>query len=99
MRENDKAFPPPRRIEWACGLLGPISVSSACATLSEARLRLKDPTAWQHDLAFYMSEDDVTGQAEASEPLLETGSKAATDVPLEVFSVGCRGLVMPISLR
>ena len=41
-------------------------------------MRLKDPTAWQHDLAFYMSEDDVTGQAEASEPLLETGSKAAT---------------------
>jgi Flp pilus assembly protein TadD len=39
---------------------------------------LKDPTAWQHDLAFYMSEDDVTGQAAASEPLLETGSKGAT---------------------
>jgi len=41
-------------------------------------LRVKDPTAWQHDLAFYMSEDDLTGQAAASEPLLETGSKGAT---------------------
>ena len=28
-----------------------------------------------------------------------TPSKAATELPFEVFSVGCKGLVMPISLR
>ena len=28
-----------------------------------------------------------------------TVSKAATELPFEVFSVGCSGLVMPISFR
>ena len=28
-----------------------------------------------------------------------TVSNAATELPIEVFSVGCSGLVMPISLR
>ena len=39
---------------------------------------IKDPTAWKDDLAFYMTEEAVTEQAEAVEPLLHTGSKAAT---------------------
>jgi Tfp pilus assembly protein PilF len=41
-------------------------------------LALQDPTAWKDDLAFYMSEKDVTGQVSAIEPHLETGSKTAT---------------------
>ena len=39
---------------------------------------MQDPTAWKDDLAFYMSEEDVSSQASASEPLIETGSRAAT---------------------
>ena len=31
---------------------------------------VKDPTAWKDDLAFYMTEEAVTEQAEAVEPLL-----------------------------
>jgi Flp pilus assembly protein TadD len=41
---------------------------------------VKDPTAWKDDLAFYMTEEAVSEQAEAVEPLLHTGSKAATGV-------------------
>ncbi len=39
---------------------------------------LQDPTAWKDDLAFYMSEEDVADQVSAIDPLLQTGSKAAT---------------------
>jgi Tfp pilus assembly protein PilF len=42
------------------------------------RLAIKDPTAWKDDLTFYMSEEDITGQVEVTEELLQTGSKAAT---------------------
>jgi tetratricopeptide (TPR) repeat protein len=45
---------------------------------------IQDPTAWKDDLTFYMSEDDVAGQVSAIEPLLETGSKAATAVSVAV---------------
>jgi Flp pilus assembly protein TadD len=41
-------------------------------------LALQDPTAWKDDLAFYMSEEDITGQVSVTEELLETGSKGAT---------------------
>jgi hypothetical protein len=42
------------------------------------RLAIKDPTAWKDDLTFYMSEEDITGQVEVTEELLQTGSKPAT---------------------
>ncbi len=41
-------------------------------------MALQDPTAWKDDLAYYMSEKDVTGQVSAIEPHLETGSRTAT---------------------
>lgn len=47
-------------------------------------MALKDPTAWKDDLAFYMSEEEVTGQVSVTEELLETGSKAATAVWIAV---------------
>lgn len=41
-------------------------------------MAVKDPTAWKDDLTFYMTEEAVTDQVSAIEPLLQTGSKAAT---------------------
>jgi len=46
---------------------------------------IQDPTAWKDDLSFYMSEDDVTGQVSAIEPLLETGSRVATAASVAVI--------------
>lgn len=57
---------------------GPASDEHPRSVTLEARVALKDPTAWKDDLAFYMTEEDVTGQVSVTEELLETGSKAAT---------------------